>query len=83
MARFVQFCVTGVSAKPPVRHWLAFLRNHREAIAAMDFFTAPTLTSGVLYCFFIISHDRRRVLQHEHSYLRGIVIVLGSTLAYF
>ena len=41
------------------KRWLAFLRNHREAIAAMDFFTVPTITFGVLYCFFIISHDRR------------------------
>jgi len=43
--------------------WLAFLRNHREAIAAMDFFTVPTLTCSVLYCFFLISHDRRRILH--------------------
>src|SRR5258706_13623 len=28
----------------PAKHWLAFLRNHREAIAAMDFFTVPTIT---------------------------------------
>jgi hypothetical protein len=35
----------------PVKRWLTFLRNHREAIAAMDFFTVPTLTFGVLYCF--------------------------------
>ena len=28
----------------PARRWLIFLRNHREAIAAMDFFTVPTLT---------------------------------------
>jgi hypothetical protein len=26
---------------------LAFLRNHREAIAAMDFFTVPTITFGI------------------------------------
>jgi hypothetical protein len=26
------------------KRWLAFLRNHREAIAAMDFFTVPTIT---------------------------------------
>src|SRR5258708_23446578 len=45
------------------KRWLAFLRNHREAIAAMDFFTVPTITFGVLYCFPIISHDRRRVLH--------------------
>jgi len=39
----------------PAKRWLAFLRNRREAIAAMDFFTVPTITFGVLYCFFIIS----------------------------
>jgi hypothetical protein len=27
----------------PSRRWLTFLRNHREAIAAMDFFTVPTI----------------------------------------
>jgi putative transposase len=41
----------------------AFLDNHREAIAAMDFFTVPTLTFGVLHCFFVIAHDRRRILH--------------------
>jgi transposase InsO family protein len=29
----------------------------------MDFFTVPTITFGVLYCFFVISHDRRRILH--------------------
>ncbi len=47
----------------PAKRWLAFLRNHREAIAAMDFFMVPTITFGVLYCFFVISHDRRRILH--------------------
>jgi putative transposase len=47
----------------PAKRWLAFLRNHREAIAAIDFFTVPTITFGVLYCFFAISHDRRRILH--------------------
>src|SRR6266550_4135193 len=47
----------------PAKRWLAFLRNHREAIAAMDFFTVPTITFGVLYCFFIIAHRRRRILH--------------------
>src|SRR6267143_1119768 len=45
------------------KRWRAFLRNHREAIAAMDFFTVPTITFGVLYCFFVIRHDRRRILH--------------------
>jgi hypothetical protein len=26
------------------KRWLTFLNTHREAIAAMDFFTVPTLT---------------------------------------
>jgi putative transposase len=47
----------------PAQRWLTFLRNHREAIAAMDFFTVPTLTFGVLYCFFVIGHDRRKILR--------------------
>ena len=47
----------------PARRWLSFLRNHREAIAAMDFFTVPTISFGLLYCFFVISHDRRRILH--------------------
>ena len=34
----------------------------REVIAAMDFFTVPTLTFGVLYCFFVITHDGRSIL---------------------
>ncbi len=45
------------------KRWTASLNNHREAISAMDFFTVPTLTFGGLYCFFIISHDRRRILR--------------------
>ena len=36
----------------PSKRWAAFLSNHREVIAAMDFFTAPTITFGILYCFF-------------------------------
>src|ERR1035441_7077473 len=47
----------------PARRWLTFLKNYREAIAAMDFFTVPTLTFGILYCFFVIGHDRRRILH--------------------
>jgi transposase InsO family protein len=47
----------------PARRWAAFLSNHREAIAAMDFFTVPTLALNVLYCFFVIAHDRRQILH--------------------
>jgi len=45
------------------KSWLAFLQNHREVIAAFDFFTVPTLTFQLLYCFFVIEHGRRRILH--------------------
>jgi putative transposase len=43
--------------------WATFLRNHREVITAMDFFTAPTITFRILYCFFVIEHGRRKILN--------------------
>jgi hypothetical protein len=43
--------------------WLAFLENHREVIAAFDFFTVPTVTFRTLYCFFVIEHQRRKILH--------------------
>ena len=49
----------------PGKRWLAFLQNHREVIAAFDFFTVPTVTFQLLYCFFVIDHRRRRIL-HFH-----------------
>jgi putative transposase len=45
------------------KRWLAFLNNHREVMAAFDFFTVPTLRFRVLYCFFVIEHGRRRILH--------------------
>ena len=32
-------------------------------IAAFDFFTVPTVTFQVLYCFFVIEHGRRKILH--------------------
>jgi hypothetical protein len=32
------------------QRWLVFLQNHREVIAALDFFAVPTLTFQLLYC---------------------------------
>jgi hypothetical protein len=45
--------------------WLTFLANHREVIAAFDFFTVPTATFQLLYCFFVIEHDRRKILHYN------------------
>jgi hypothetical protein len=35
----------------PAQRWLSFLYNHLEATAAMDFFTIPTVTFNLPYCF--------------------------------
>lgn len=51
-----------------LERWVAFLRNHRKAIAAMDFFVVPTATMRVLYGFFVIEHGRRRVLHFNATY---------------
>jgi transposase InsO family protein len=47
----------------PGKRWLAFLQNHREVIAAFDFFTVPRVTFKLLYCFFVIAHGRRKILH--------------------
>ena len=47
----------------PDQKWLAFLQNHREVITAFDLFTVPTVTFRVLYCFFVIEHERRKILH--------------------
>jgi len=49
----------------PAKRWLAFLRNHREAIVACDFCTVPTVTFKRLYCFFVIEHGRRKILHYN------------------
>jgi hypothetical protein len=56
-------------ANPEVaQRWLAFLRNHVEGIAAMDFFTLPTASLSVLYCWFVIHHQHRRALHFNATF---------------
>jgi hypothetical protein len=53
--------------RPPDRgkqqRWMTFLRNHREAITAMDFFVVPTVSFRLLYVWFVIDHGRRRIIH--------------------
>ena len=49
--------------KPPSQTWRSFLKNHLKDIAAIDFFTIPTVTFRVLYCFIVLRHDRRRIVH--------------------
>ena len=46
-----------------VKRWMAFLRNHKDAIAAMDFFTVPTASLRMLYVLFVIEHGRRCIVH--------------------
>jgi len=49
--------------KPSSPSWRAFLDNHVKDLVAIDFFTVPTATFGVLFGFLVIAHDWRRVLH--------------------
>ena len=49
--------------KPPSQTWRTFLENHVKEIAAIDFFTVPTVPFRVLYCFVVLRHERRRVVH--------------------
>ncbi len=49
--------------KPPSQTWRTFLDNHLQYIVSIDFFTVPTATFRVLYCFVVLCHDRRKVVH--------------------
>jgi putative transposase len=63
------------------QRWLTFLRNHREAIAAMDFFSVPTVRFGVPYVFFLIGYDRRRILHFNVTHAIRLASGSGSSCA--
>src|SRR6266852_263770 len=74
--------------RPPpgaLERWLTFLRNHRGAIAAMDFSTVPTATFRVLYVWFAIAHSQRRILHldvTEHPTASWVVQQLREAFPY-
>ena len=47
---------------PPSQTWRTFLRNHAQAIAAIDLCVVPTLTFECLFAFLVVGHGRRRLL---------------------
>jgi hypothetical protein len=46
----------------PAKRWAAFLSNHREAIAAMDFFTAPSRFAPCSPCLHRLRQRGTRIL---------------------
>jgi transposase InsO family protein len=51
--------------KPPSQSWKTFLRNHAEAIAAIDLCVVPTVTFDRLFAFLVVGHGRRQLLWFE------------------
>ena len=49
--------------KPPSQTWRTFLDNHVRDIVAVDFFTVPTATFHILFCFIVLHHHRRMVVH--------------------
>ncbi len=49
--------------KPPSQGWRVFLKNHAREIAAIDFFTVPTVNFRILICFLVLRHHRRTVVH--------------------
>jgi transposase InsO family protein len=50
---------------PPSQPWKTFLRNHAEAIAAIDMCVVPALNFDLLFVFLVLGHGRRRLLWFE------------------
>lgn len=67
----------------PAKKWLAFLRNHREAIVAFDLFTVPPRPSEC--CTVSSSSSRRRRILHfnvtRHPSAEWVVQQLRETFA--
>lgn len=65
VSRYMPRCSAGPDK---LNRWIAFLHNHKDAIAAMDFFTVPTVSLKMLYVFFVIEHGRRRILHFNATF---------------
>src|SRR5450830_2175445 len=50
---------------PSSQTWKTFLRNHAEAIAAIDMCVVPTLTFDRLFAFLVLGHGRQQLLWFE------------------
>ncbi len=53
------------SKAPPgaAQRWSTFLHNHRCEALAVDFAVIPTITFELVYVFFVLSLERRRILH--------------------
>jgi transposase InsO family protein len=54
-----------VKGGSPSQGWKTFLRNHAQAIAAIDLCVVPTLSFERLFAFLVLGHGRRQLLWIE------------------
>ena len=50
---------------PPSQTWKTFLRNHAQAIAAIDMCVVRTVSFDLLFAFLVLGHGRRQLLWFE------------------
>jgi Bacterial regulatory proteins, tetR family len=55
----------GLTSGPPSQSWKTFLRNHADAIAAIDPCVVRTLAFKLLFVFVVLGHGRRQLLWVE------------------
>jgi hypothetical protein len=55
------------ASPPPKLQVVLALEIKSKDIAAIDFFTVPTATFRVLFCFLVLRHDRRRVVHFNDT----------------
>jgi hypothetical protein len=67
VARYTAAVLRYMPKRPPPagsrQRWATFMRNHLHETLAIDFAVVPTATFGVLYVFFVLNLERRRVLH--------------------
>jgi transposase InsO family protein len=84
--RTVSRYLRGLRRRPDARQsWLTFLRNHREAIAAMDLFFVCTATFRLLYVLFVIRRGRREIVHvnvTEHPTAAWVIQQLREAFPY-
>jgi hypothetical protein len=79
-----------VKGGSPSQSWKTFLRNHAQAIAAIDLCLVPTLSFDLLFAFLVLGHGRRQLLWFEvtrhpttvagSANHRGVSLELGASL---
>jgi len=84
--RTVSRYLRGLPARPESRqNWRTFMKNHREVIAAMDFFTVPTASFRLLYVLFVIRHGGRDIAHWnitEHPTARWVCQQMRDAFPY-